>query len=131
MSRIVLPAAVALALVLAPPQGADASFKGDAGAIAFSSRRSGGDFDIVVRQPDGSMSVLTDDPGLDLDPAWSPDGSRIAWSSDAQATGLHIWIMDADGSDQTRLTTNDRFETDPAWSPDGTRIAYVSRSNIW
>ncbi len=57
------------------------------------------------------------------DPAWSPDGLRIAFTAD-RGTGDDIWVMDADGSDQARLTSSPVSESDPAWSPDGTRIAF-------
>ncbi len=61
----------------------------------------------------------------DTYPAWAPDGKRIAFMSNR--TGQNqIYVMNADGSAQTRIT-NDNFENhDPAWSPDGDYIAYVS-----
>jgi len=61
----------------------------------------------------------------DTYPAWSPDGKRIAFMSNR--TGKNqIYVMNADGTEQTQIT-NDNFENhDPAWSPDGTYIAYVS-----
>ena len=56
-----------------------------------------------------------------LQPAWSPDGTKIAfWSND------DIYIVGANGSNLTRLTNSDRFEVAPAWSPDGTKIAFTS-----
>lgn len=67
-------------------------------------------------------------------PAWSPDGTRITFSSGRyggdRAQG-DIFVIDADGSGETRLThsrlTDDRF---PVWSPDGSRIAFLSESHI-
>jgi TolB protein len=53
-------------------------------------------------------------------PDWSPDGTEIAYNA---AGG--IYAMNADGSSQTRLTTEGGGG--PAWSPDGTQIAFVSR----
>jgi len=84
--------------------------------------------DIYTMAADGSdVRRLTDDPALDLFPVFSPDGSKIAFTSDRAAT-VDIWVMDADGSNLVRLT---EFENDslddyhPTWSPDGERIAFV------
>jgi len=56
--------------------------------------------------------LLTNNNKWDEDPAWSPDGSRIAFTS-----GFEIYVMDADGSNAVNLTNN-RFENrNPAWSP--------------
>jgi Tol biopolymer transport system component len=57
-------------------------------------------------------------------PAWSPDGTRIAFTRDGRT-----WLMDADGSHPERLTRGASFF--PAWSPDGTRIAYAHATQIW
>jgi Tol biopolymer transport system component len=57
-------------------------------------------------------------------PAWSPDGTRIAFTRDGRT-----WLMDADGSHPERLTGGASFF--PAWSPDGTRIAYAHTTQIW
>lgn len=64
-------------------------------------------------------------------PAWSPDGSRIAFDSDRDDQDLEddrvindIYTMAADGSDVRKLTASNEFASDPAYSPDGTLIAY-------
>jgi TolB protein len=67
---------------------------------------------------------LTDDPGLDVEPAWSPDGKRIAFASD-RAGSLDIYVMDADGSNPVRRTQGG-LNSSPAWSPDGKKIAFSS-----
>jgi TolB protein len=84
--------------------------------------------DIFTVATDGSdVRRLTDDPGLDAFPVYSPDGSKIAFTSDRAGT-MDVWVMDADGSDPTRLT---EFENDSlddyhaTWSPDGSQIAFV------
>jgi Tol biopolymer transport system component len=55
-------------------------------------------------------------------PEWSPDGSKIAFRS---SRGSGIWVMNADGSGQRRLTENPRGDSFPTWSPDGNRIAFA------
>ena len=75
----------------------------------------------------------TDAPLQYIEPAWSPDGRRIAFlrvrggkQSTAYAyTPLSLYIMNADGSQQHAIPhTSDLFGGAPAWSPDGTRIAF-------
>ena len=68
---------------------------------------------------------LTDDPGADMDPMWSADGSRLAFWSDRDGN-REIYVMGADGSGQTNLTDHPALDDEPAWSPDGSRIAFTS-----
>ena len=58
------------------------------------------------------------------DPSWSPDGEKIAFDrSDFTGESREIYVMNADGSGQTRLTNNNAVDRDPSWSPDGEKIA--------
>jgi TolB protein len=59
-----------------------------------------------------------------LDPAWSPDGNRIAFSR-LQNDTSNIYVMDADGSNVVRLSTTGHHHADPTWSPDGRKIAFT------
>lgn len=68
---------------------------------------------------------LTSNAALDDDPAWSPDGSRIVFSSDRDGN-REIYVMNANGSGQVRLTNSAGADYQPAWSPDGNWIAFVS-----
>jgi Tol biopolymer transport system component len=83
--------------------------------------------DIHVMNADGTGDVqLTDDPGDDSQPSWSPDGTRIAFHSTREDPDGDIYVMNADGSSVTRLTSdNPGFEANPQWSPDGSKIAFV------
>ena len=88
------------------------------------------DGDIYVASIDGSnVRRLTTAEGMDDHPAWSPDGTRIAFTSFRSGHG-DIWVMGANGTGQTNLTNDflpaTSLEHSPAWSPDGTRIAYSS-----
>lgn len=71
----------------------------------------------------GSAPVaLTDDPFVELDPMWSPDGLRIAYASDREG-GIDIYVRDVATGAERKLTTDGG--TNPAWSPDGSEIAYT------
>ena len=98
----------------------------DGSRIAFMSDRDGrSNYEIYVMNADGTgQTSLTDNPDIDSNPSWSPDGSRIAFDSGRDS--YEIYVTNADGSGQTRLTDSPGFDSDPAWSPDGNRIAFVS-----
>jgi Tol biopolymer transport system component len=104
-------------------------------AIAFASRRDG-DNDVFVVGPDGrGLRRLTTNASTatfgaeDAAPAWSPDGRLIAFVSTRDRVGrfpsYEVYVMDADGGDQRRLTKNTIEESGPAWLPDG-RIVFVT-----
>jgi Tol biopolymer transport system component len=86
----------------------------------------GANADIYIIAADGTGGYrVTTQPGSDVDPAWSPDGSRIAFTSDRDAD-REIYVMNANGTNQVRLTNAYGPDYRPAWSPDGARIAFVS-----
>jgi Tol biopolymer transport system component len=71
--------------------------------------------DIYVMRADGShVRRLTDSPGLDEGPEFSPDGTKIAFSSDRDGQ-QEIYVMDADGSNPRRLTDNPARDESPDW----------------
>ena len=97
----------------------------DGTKIAVASNRDGIS-SIYTIDADGSniMRVTNAVPASDQAPAWSPDGTRIAFWTNEGAIGLHIAIVNADGTGRTGLWPNTAYGLNPAWSPDGTRIAY-------
>jgi WD40 repeat protein len=112
----------------------------DGQKIAFSSSRDG-NHDIYIMNADGSDQVrLTSHPAGDIQPAFSPDGSKLAFASyrvDSDA-GLNelvtdLYVMNADGTDQQRLTFFDhsRDAGSPRYSPDGVSIVFASAFQIW
>jgi dipeptidyl aminopeptidase/acylaminoacyl peptidase len=128
-------------------QSAYATFPGSNGKIAFDRREGGHISEIWIMNADGSgetrLTSVAHDPLFihpgDIEPTWSPDGTKIAFSSHRDynfsyttRTESEIYVMNADGSDVNKLTNE--FESDgyPSWSPDGTKIAFVSkRDESW
>lgn len=103
---------------------------GAGGRIAFENNF-GGDDDIFTIKPDGNgLVTVTDNTFDDRWPNWSPNGSRIAYASDADSAGyFDIYTVDPNGDNQARLTDKPAYDSQPAWSPLGTGIAFVSDRN--
>ena len=83
--------------------------------------------EIWVMNADGTdQTRLTTLQGISRGPLWSPDGTRIAFTSnrDNSDGNPDLWVMSTDGTDQTRLT-NGAIPEGLSWSPDGTRIAFT------
>jgi Tol biopolymer transport system component len=104
---------------------AHATFPGANGKIAFEG--SGG---IWTVNPDGSgASPIPDGTPSDVGPAWSADGTKIAFSTNVSPPRVfpnyEIFTMNADGTGRTRLTNYADSDDSPTWSPDGTKIAFT------
>ncbi len=93
------------------------------GKIAFN-RYTGEVTEIFTMNTDGSdVKQITDNQYFNFDPAWSPDGTRIAFDTIRNNGDSEIYLMNADGSNQAGFSPP-AFGIDPAWSPDGRKIAY-------
>jgi TolB protein len=78
---------------------------------------------------------LTDGPGYDYQPDWSPNGDRVAYAS-YRNDAMEIRLLNLTTLESTRVTTDSAVSLEPKWSPDGKRLAFVStrhegRWHIW
>lgn len=97
------------------------------GLIAFDSNKSG-NFEIYTVHMDGSHETnLSNNPGQDIFPEWSPDGNRIAFISDRNGY-KDIFVMNSDGSEINQLTQDVGFVWTFTWSPNGKQIAYETKT---
>lgn len=64
-------------------------------------------------------------------PTWSPDGERIAYTTFLPDGNDDIFVMNADGSSPTRLTSGPEYDADPDWSPNGRLIAFSRDGDIY
>ncbi|HJZ77503.1 MAG TPA: amidohydrolase family protein [Vicinamibacterales bacterium] len=87
--------------------------------------------DIYVMPVGGKPVNITKDAALDTDPAWSPDGSQLAYSSDKDSEHLQLWIHDMASGQSRRVTHLTTQPQGAAWSPDGRRIAFFNVDGMW
>ena len=88
-----------------------------------------GSLDVVVYDlPTGALKDVTGGPADDLRPRWSPGGTRLAYGQ-ADSSGIHVCVVNADGTGLTQLTHAAGWQFEPTWSPDGTQIAYTTWPN--
>jgi TolB protein len=109
------------------------------GKIAFTSDRDG-NLEIYVMNNDGTGQLrLTNNPGVDCFPAWSPDGGKIAFVSQNLSGTFALRMMDADGANQAEITpiAFSRFQYpwheawSLSWSPDGSKLAFEENGDIF
>jgi Tol biopolymer transport system component len=91
-----------------------------------------GPYGVLAMRADGSNQVrLTTGNNIDITPRWSPDATRLVFSSNraGNAGTFEVFVMNADGTNQIRLINNPGENSRPFWSPDGTKIAFQSNQN--
>jgi WD40-like Beta Propeller Repeat/Bacterial Ig-like domain (group 2) len=99
------------------------------GDLLVSSSRSGhfGVYTLLTAEPDNFMPLVVDTSANSVDASYSPDRTRIVYSSDRNKAGSYdIFVADADGRNPVRLTTDPAMDLRPVWTPDGQRIVFVS-----
>jgi TolB protein len=103
----------------------------DGNSVAFSRIAGDGtelqEGDIYVSRRGGRTHRITVGADDDRGPAWSPDGSKLVFTRDADGEG-EVYVVKAGGSTQKRLTGIDGYhhrDYPPAWSPDGSRIVFA------
>jgi Tol biopolymer transport system component len=129
-------------LTHSPSFSGEPDWSPDGSQIAFSSNRNRIGTDICVMSSDGShVTCLTHaNRYTNAAPDWSPDGKRIVFWSDRPAKNRRcsfggtssrpcedIYIINADGTGERRLTHDPVSATGPVWSPDGSKILFVSK----
>lgn len=95
------------------------------GDLVFETNRDG-NREIYAMNADGSNLInLTNSPADDMQPMWSPDGTRIAFVSN-RAGLQEIYVMNEDGSDVRKVSASTALSVNlPHWSPDGTQLVYA------
>jgi hypothetical protein len=78
----------------------------------------------------GKQTTLQAGNENDYSPAWSPDGSSIAFASDRDGNA-RVFTMHPDGTGVTALTDGSSYDAAPAWSPDATKILFVRNQQVW
>ena len=130
--RLLLSSGIVAGALLVASGCGGGSPRGPADLVIVSTRD--GDYALFGMGADGGRERrLTHERGdpatasglyFQIEPAWSPDGGRIAFAS-GRTGGLAIYVMLADGTGTRRLTAGKQDDMHPAWSPDGKRIAFV------
>jgi len=87
--------------------------------------------DIYVMPVGGKPVNVTNDKALDTDPAWSPDGQLLAYSSDKDSEHLQLWIRDMKSGQSRRVTNLTTQPQGAAWSNDGKKIAFFNVDGMW
>jgi TolB protein len=129
LARLFTVGSVALALCLVPASSVRAAFPGENGQIAFTRYELGdqaGQVAIAQATTNADVEILTSEGSVNGTAEWSADGSCITFSSNRDAGNQEVYVMTANGSDQTRIAVIPAYDYDSTFSPDGKKLLYVS-----
>ncbi len=94
--------------------------------MVFASTRHSHMPDLYIKSVDGrAVTQLVADPSSDVQPALSPDGSRVAFASN-RSGNWDIWVIDIDGTNLIQISSTPSHDVSPSWAPDGRSLAYCS-----
>ncbi|MCS7064971.1 MAG: hypothetical protein NZL85_01715 [Fimbriimonadales bacterium] len=91
---------------------------------------SNGKGDLMVIKPDGSALMLTEDAHDDESPDWSPDGTKIVFSSNRREEVYQLWTIDPDGRNLSQLTIGGGAKRAPRYDPDGKHILHIAQGLV-
>ena len=122
-----------------PGEGADfdPEVDPDGKHLVFASTRHSRHSHLYTKVIGGAViTQITDEQANDVQPAFSPSGSRVAFSSNRSGQ-WDIWVVDANGKNPTQITNTPAPELHPSWSPDSRRLVYCrltsneNRGELW
>jgi TolB protein len=105
--------------------------------IVFVSGRGGGNPQVYLMREGGDAERLTDGTGDAVNPSWSPDGTKIAfsWTRGYEPGNFNIFVMDVASRQLTQLTNNEGRNENPTWASDGAHLVYANKrganSQLW
>jgi Tol biopolymer transport system component len=128
MKRFIVLGLVGFVCAVVAQSSPAAQAGGGSGRLAYSSGTFNDNIGIYAANADGTDQMRLSGAffAFDAQPAWSPNGKRIAFHSLRNFNHPQIYVMNADGSGVERLTNNQFHDASPSWSPDGSRIAFDS-----
>jgi Tol biopolymer transport system component len=129
---VLLLVAAVLGGAVGPAHAQSSAWASGNGLLVFRSDRDG-EPDVFTLDPASGETVkLTPSHEVaDLQPAWSPEGGRIAFVRRAEPAGrADLFVMTAEGKGRTRLTNTPVPERDPSWTPSGTGLVYAARTSL-
>ncbi|MGD8473584.1 MAG: DPP IV N-terminal domain-containing protein [Anaerolineae bacterium] len=112
--------------------GEEPDWSSDGSRIAYHGcDEQGGNCGIWVMQPGGFNGASLTSDASDTAPAWSPDGTQVAFAS-TRADNWELYLVDIATGQETRLTDHPACDHAPEWSPDGKQLAFLSnREGVW
>src|SRR3990172_4454002 len=108
------------------PSPTPTSLGGGGPGIVYHSGPPGEEEIVWLSTAGGSPIDLSNSRGSDITPRFSPDGARIAFASNREASDMELYLMSAEGGEARRLTDVEGRDEYPAWSPDGSAIVFSS-----